>query len=734
MKQIAQNYKSGELVLTDTPEPQCAPGGVLVRTEYSLISSGTELMKLGEAKLSLLGKARARPDQVKKVLETVAQQGPQAAFTKVMNRLDSYTPLGYSLSGRVVEVGAGVSGFVVGQRVACAGNKYALHAEVNWVPVSLCVPVPEHVDPRHAAFTTVGAIAMQGVRQAGVTLGETVVVIGLGLVGQLAALLARAAGARVIGVDPVAARCHLAEQVGAVCADSGDGAGLERVMRTLTTLTAGAGADAVLLAASGPTSEPVELAAKLARDRATIVNVGKTKLELPYDPYFEKELDLRFSRSYGPGRYDPTYEVEGVDYPIGYVRWTERRNLAAFVDLLADGKIELEALVSKVVPFEDAVSTYEALRSGGLAGIGFVFEYAPAPPSPRATRTTRTATGPSEPRRRTHHVTVGFIGCGNYASTMLLPRLTSRSDVRLEHVCTSTSLSAVSAQRKFAFEQAGTDVTAVLDDDAVDAVFIVTPHASHASLTIEALRRGKAVFVEKPLAITAAELDDIEAAIVDSGNDRLHVGFNRRFSPLLTDLHTKFGPKRGPMSLRYLVNAGAGDPRGWGANAALHGGRFLGEAGHFIDTMAWWTGADPIAVVSTWPQGQPDDITATIEFADGSVGTLVYSTGGPPRFPKESFDVLGAGRAARLDNFRTATSWTGNRRRRRWATAVDKGQAPQLDAFIRSVRTGSAMPIPLRSLVAVTATTLMAADAAARLTRVSVESWRSRHRVGDGLT
>ena len=532
MKQIAQNYKTGELTLVDAPVPACRPGGLLVRTEYSLISSGTELMKVGEAKLSLLGKVRARPDQVRSVLDTLAQQGPEATFKKVMNRLDAYTPLGYSLCGTVIEVGAGVTGFAVGQRVACAGNQYALHAEVNWVPVNLCVPVPDEVDPRHAAFTTVGAIAMQGLRQADMALGEVACVIGLGLIGQLLVQLLRANGVRVVGIDISPERCALAEEQGAACAAGPEGTDLERVVAALAELTGGFGADAIFLSAGGDTNTPVELAARLARDRGRVVDIGKCSLDLPWNAYYEKELDVRFSRSYGPGRYDPIYEEQGVDYPVGYVRWTEGRNLACFVDLLAQGQIELDRLISAVTPFDTAAQTYEQLDKGELRGIGFLFEYPPdvaltrtvVRPRPAPAETSSTPSGPA-----TKPVRIGFIGAGNYASTMLLPHLKDREDVALAHVATASSLSCMTAQRRFGFETAGTDYRALLADESIDAVVIATRHQSHASMACEALRAGKAVFVEKPLAISQDQLEAVMATVAETGNGRLQVGFNRRF-------------------------------------------------------------------------------------------------------------------------------------------------------------------------------------------------------------
>ena len=357
MKQVVQNYKSGELALLDVPEPACKPGGVLVRTRYSLISTGTELMKVSEASKSLLGKAKARPDQVAKVMQSVATNGLAATYRKVTSKLDSYTPLGYSLCGVVTAVGAGIDDVSVGDLVACAGNEHALHAELNWVPKNLYAKVPARLDPRHAAFGTVGSIAMQGVRRGEPALGDVALVIGLGLIGQLVVQLLIASGVKVIGVDPDPSRCTLAESVGAlVCAAPGS----DVVDTAVAELTSGFGVDQVYLAAGGSTNQPVELAAKLARDRGTVVDIGKCSLNLPWNAYYEKELDVRFSRSYGPGRYDPSYELEGRDYPIGYVRWTERRNLECFLDLAARDKIDVEPLITHVADFDDAVATYQA--------------------------------------------------------------------------------------------------------------------------------------------------------------------------------------------------------------------------------------------------------------------------------------------------------------------------------------------------------------------------------------
>jgi predicted dehydrogenase/threonine dehydrogenase-like Zn-dependent dehydrogenase len=714
MRQIAQNYKTGELTVLQTPQPTCRPGGLLVGTAFSLISTGTEMMKVHEAQLSLLGKARARPDQVRKVVDSVAQQGPRATYAKAMERLDSFTPLGYSTCGRVLEVGAGVDGYAGGDLVACAGNEYALHADVNWVPKNLCVPVPDEVEPPHAAFATVGAIAMQGLRQAQVQLGETACVIGLGLIGQLLARLLRASGVTVLGLDPVSSRRELAVQAGAVSAGDPSG-GLDAFEREVTRATGGLGVDHVFLVAGGSSNQPVETAARLARDRGRIVDIGKTRLDLPWNAYYEKELDVRFSRSYGPGRYDDTYELQGIDYPAGYVRWTQRRNLESFLDLAAQGRLDLSPLVSGVFSVDDAPTVYRRLEQGELTGVGYLFRYeeptAVAPPSQRAVSQappvpTTPSSGGASRRRRTDAVRVGFVGAGNYASSMLLPHLARDEQVRLARVATARPLSAVNAARKFGFDSISTDSSDVLEDESLDAVFIVTRHHSHADLVCRALATGRAVYVEKPLALRAEQLEQVLHAVETTGNDRLMVGFNRRFAPLLTALRDGLGDVGPDAVARYLVNAGRLTGGSWYADSAREGSRFVGEGGHFIDTLSALLGDEPVQVfAAAVPNGE--DLDVRISFRRGALASVTYTTSGSPRFAKETIDVSTAGRTARLDNYHRATVWRGGTRRtKRSFAGQDKGQPAMVRAFLASVRSGGPMPIPLSSLVRTTRATL----------------------------
>ena len=710
MKQIAQNYKSGELAVLDVPAPTCRPGGVLVRSLVSLISTGTEMMKVTEASMSMVGMARARPDQVKKVLDQVQQQGLAATYKKVMNKLDSYTPLGYSLCGVVTEVGAGAEEFKVGQLVACAGNEQALHAEYNWVPTNLCAAVPAGVLPEHAAFATVASIAMHGVRRSEVQLGETAAVIGLGLIGQIVVRLLAAAGVRSIGVDPVPDRCRLAEKGGAVACGSPDE--LDGTLAELARITSGRGADHVFLSAGGTSNGPVEMAVRLARDRARIIDIGKMKLDLPWNAYYEKELDLRFSRSYGPGRYDTSYELDGIDYPVGYVRWTEKRNLESFLDLLARDELEVATLIDGIFPMTDAARVYGELMSGTLKAVGVLLEY-PVPAedaSPPATMHVLPRTKPAPAGKGSaaakDQIAIGFVGAGNYASSMLLPHLVRLPAVNLAHVATTTSLSAVNAQQKFGFAIASTDSESVFDDDSLDAIFIVTRHATHARLVCRALETGKAVFVEKPLALTREETALIAAAVEKTGNDRLMVGFNRRFAPLLVAMRKDFGAVAASASTRYLVNAGPLPKDSWYLNEEAEGSRFTGEGGHFIDTLAWW--ADSVVEHVYAVRGsEPGDVQATFRFAGGASGTIAYLASGNARFPKESMDVTGGGRSARLDNFKAAEVWTGRGKSVTKARGgQDKGQRSEMAAFVEAVRTDAPMPIGLDSLLATTRATI----------------------------
>jgi predicted dehydrogenase/threonine dehydrogenase-like Zn-dependent dehydrogenase len=735
MKQVTQNYKTGAIRLEEVAAPALKPGGVLVRTRYSAISIGTEGMKVREAKLSYVGKARARPDQVKKVIEAVRQQGFLATYNKVMNKLDSLTPLGYSLSGEVIAVGDGVDEFHVGQRVACAGAGYANHAEINFVPKNLVVPVPDGVLMEHAAFATTGSIAMQGFRQGEMQLGETACVVGLGLLGQLLVQILRAAGARVIGVDLVEHRCQLALNLGAAAATTPDDPSL---MSTIKRLTLGAGVDCVFITAGGSSNAPVELAVQVARDRARVVDIGKTRLDLPWNEYYLKELDVRFSRSYGPGRYDPMYEERGVDYPIGYVRWTERRNLASFLDLVADGKILLDPIISSVRPFAEAEQVYQQIGQGKDDFLGIVFEY----PDDAVGLPQRSVSALIQPQPRSAHAQrlgVGVIGAGNYASSMLLPHLARHSDVRLVAVSTTTSLSAQNAVRKFGFQRATTDYTELLADDGIDAVVIATRHSTHARIVAAALRSGKTVFVEKPLALSPTELEHVRRAIIESGNERLMVGFNRRFSRSVNTIKKCFASTLGPMVLNYRVHAGQLDKGSWYLDQA-EGTRFAGEAGHFFDVFAYLIGSRPTSVSATClrpdREASPDDgenVVATVQYENGSIATLAYLTQGGQKLPKEYLEAHGGGRTAQLDNFSSVMVYEGNDYTRMRMGRLDKGQKDEMSAFVEAARTGGPMPISTDCLFDTTLTTVAAVKSVSTGSRVQLyEYWVAASKSSNG--
>lgn len=698
MKQVSQNYKSGTIRLEDTNPPAIRHGGVLVRTHYSVVSAGTEGMKVREGRMSYLGKARARPDQVSKVLNTLRQQGFAATYEKVMNKLDKLTPLGYSMAGEVIAVGIGAEEFHVGQRVACAGAGYANHAEINFVPKNLVVAVPQGVPLRHAAFTTVGAIALQGLRQAEMQLGETACVVGLGLLGQLLVQLLRAAGVHVIGVDVVEARCDLARQCGAVAASRPDDPLLGDVVGRHT---AGHGVDAVFITAGGADNGPVELAIELARDRARIIDIGKTKLDLPWNDGYMKELDFRFSRSYGPGRYDPTYEEYGVDYPIGYVRWTERRNMQAFLDLLADGRIDLEKLTPSVRPFEAAEQVYDDMANGKLSGLATVLEYNPEKPLSLPLSMPVKAERQRIDRAK-DAIQLGVIGAGNYAMTMLLPHLRENEHVRLHTVATASALSGADAKRKFGFGEATTNYRLMLENPAVDAVIVATRHASHARIAAEALRAGKSVYVEKPLALNLEDVRLLRQAIEDSGNDRLMVGFNRRFAPVLTDIAARFRKVSGPLSLQYRVHAGRLETGSWYLDAR-EGSRFTGEGGHFIDAISFLCAARPVSVYARTlrPEAPTADdlenLSIVMELANGSIASVLYLTQGGVKTPKEYLEIFGGGRTAQMQNFERVLYHEAEKTTKtRWR--VNKGQKEMLAAYIACVRSVAPMPIRVSDL------------------------------------
>jgi predicted dehydrogenase len=704
MKQIAQ-YQDGRLELQEVPMPAAPPGGVLVRTTHSVISVGTEKMKVEQAKMNLLQKARARPDQVRKVLDTARTLGWKSAYEKVRNRLESPTPLGYSAAGVVTAVDPGNTRFRVGDRVACAGTECAFHAEYLAMPDLLVAPVPASVENWQAAYTTLCAIALQAIRQTEPGLGDRVLVMGQGLIGLLITNLLRANGARVMAVDLQAARKPFAEAMGA---ERVVVLGQQSLSDEVRAWTDGYGVDAAIICTATQSNAPIEQAADALRDRGRLVDVGITHIELPWKIFYEKELEVRFSRSYGPGRYDPAYEWAGQDYPIGYVRWTEQRNMQACLDLMARGEINLGALTTRRAAFSDALKAYDALANG--ADIGVVLEYATqdmecggsTPHSISKTKGAPNAYKPSEienrakpPHSKLHKPvsSLDVIGAGNFARTMLLPHV--KDKISLGTVVNATALSANHVRTKFGFQSAATDAGQLNNEGG--AVIIATRHHLHAPLVKTALRADRQVFVEKPLCLTREELAEIDETIRKSRGSVM-VGFNRRFAPATVELKRQLATVPGPKSLNYRVLPGKLDPHHWYANYNESGGRVLGEACHFFDYLCFIFDSRPLRVLAqtTSPVAGstpfPDSISAQVEFEDCSCGQLIYSAEGDTSFPKETLTVFASGTACEITNFQKLTIHRG--RKQKTFSYGSKGHAEEMAGWLDYLQGGADHPLP----------------------------------------
>lgn len=710
MKIVVQNFKTGALSVQDAPAPRPHPRGVLVRTRASLISAGTDRAVIALAKKGYLGKALDRPDLARKVIQKGFNDGFWATYKVVKNLIAEPIPLGYSITGDVVAVAPGVQGFAVGDRVACAGLGHANHAELAAVPALLCARVPAGVDDAQAAYVTLGAIAMQGVRQADQQFGSTILVVGLGLVGQITVQLCTAAGHRVIGLDVDPRKFELARSGGAVACYSPDD---PQLAVAIMGMTRGRGADAALLtAASRDSGSMFSLIPTLCRDRAKVVVVGDIKMDIDRRAYFQKEIDILQSRSYGPGRYDPQYEEQGHDYPAGYVRWTEQRNMEAFLDLIADRRIDMSTLTTHRFPIERATDAY-ALVTGETKTddmiVGVMLNYPETPTAPPASAPAiATASG---------KLRLGVIGTGQFAKAVLLPAMLETGGFAVAGVASARGLSAEAVRGRYQAAYATTETAKVLDDPNIDAVVIATRHDSHAQLAAAALERGKHVFVEKPLAITHEQLAQVAHAASHS-KAILSVGYNRRFSPLLADLRAHFSGRTEPLAMIYRVNAGRiplKSEMGWVHDPAVGGGRILGEVCHFVDALQSICGARPRTVQATGVApgrldlAGDDTVSIVITFDDGSTGTIHYFANGDASFPKERLEVFGAERIAVLDNFRALELVSGGRTKKQKALNIRKGFAEEAAAFLDGCRTGRA-PIALETLVDTTLVTLFAAD------------------------
>ncbi len=718
MKQLLQNLKTGEMVLEEVPCPSLKPGHVLIRTVRSLISTGTEKMLLDFGKANLLDKARQQPDKVRVVLDKIATDGLLPTLEAVQNKLDQPLPMGYCNVGVVIEAAQDVSDFRAGDRVASNGK----HAEVVAIPKNLCAKIPDTVGDDEAAFTVLGAIALQGIRLSQPTLGESIVVTGLGLIGLLTVQLLRAQGCRVLGIDLDSRKLELAAKFGAdvVNPNSSD------PVAAALSFSRGRGIDAVLIAAATKSSEPVHQAALMCRKRGRIVLIGVTGLELSRADFYEKELTFQVSCSYGPGRYDSSYEERGQDYPLGFVRWTVQRNFEAILDTMADGRIVAGSFISHRFPFEQSNAAYELITSPEPS-LGVLLTYDTHPSFLLDHGHTTVKTIMEELPVRSDVPVASFIGSGNYATQVLIPAF-KQTGIVLKTIACSSGVSGAHAAKKFGFVEVTTDTQHIISDPAVNTVVIATRHDSHAAFVCQALAAGKHVFVEKPLAITKTQLKEIESVYQRVGNDTqssdapsgthsdcaaplLMVGFNRRFAPHIQKIKGLLAPLREPKTFIMTVNAGEIPSSHWTQDKRIGGGRIVGEGCHFIDLLRYLADS-PIATTGATMIGpgsgatiRDDKVSIMMTFADGSFGTIHYLSHGHKSFPKERLEIFCGGRILQLDNFRRlhGYGWPGFRKMNLWRQ--DKGQNACVAAFVSAIRQGQPPPIPFPQLLEVTRAT-----------------------------
>lgn len=707
MKQLLQNLRTGEGSVAEVPVPVIQPGRVLVRTAASLISAGTEraLAELGQK--GLLGKARERPELIGKIWQKVKTDGLREALEGVRDKLEQSHAVGYSAAGIVIEAAKDVTDFYAGDRVSCAGSDYASHAEVISVPRNLCVHLPDQLSFEEGAFGTVGAIALQGVRLAEPTLGESIVVIGLGLVGQLTLQLLKANGCRVFGVDIDEARIQLARASGA-----DDGGVPEEASEKVMAWSRGRGADACIIAAATASNGPIELAGEISRLKGRVVAVGMIGMDVPRNVYYQRELTLKVSLSYGPGRYDSDYEEHGHDYPIAYVRWTEGRNIEAFLDLLAAGRIDVKPLITHRFSIEDARRAYQLISdSTDQEYLAVLLTYDTEGEIRRRVENQSAEKKTAAPAAR---VGVGLIGAGGYAQKVLLPNFKASG----AEFCSIASASGVSARdmgTKYGFTRFLSDAQSVIADDEANLIVIATRHGSHAELARLALERSKNVFVEKPLALTDAELDSVlEAASKSEG--KLLVGFNRRFSPLAIRAKEVFAGRQSPLSIVYRVNAGRIQSQHWTQDPDEGGGRIIGEVCHFIDLMQFLAGAPPTMVYAAAVAGgkgnviREDSVLITLQFGDGSNGVIAYLAEGDSALPKEQVEIFAEGKVFIIEDFRNVRLYAGGRETKETLRRQDKGQIAEMGVACAVVAEGIPAPITLQELEATTRATFRIRD------------------------
>jgi len=707
MKQLLQNMKTGEPQVTEVPVPQCQPGTALVQTAVSLVSSGTERMVVEFAKQGLLGKAQSRPDLMRQLINKAQREGLLTTFEAAMNKLDQPMALGYSSAGTIVEVGEDLPGFKAGDRVACAGGGHAVHAEFAVIPQNLMVAIPEGVDFDQAAFATVGAVALQGFRLADVQVGSRVAVIGLGLLGLLATGLASAAGCEVLGIDLDSQRVALAKSMGAANAVTRD-----QAEEAASVFSHGRGVDAVLICADADSNDPITLAGQIARDRAKVVAVGAVGLEIPRNAYYAKELEVLVSRSYGPGRYDSNFEEKGQDYPIGYVRWTETRNMEAFLDLLAQGKLDVSPLITHRIPIADGQQAYELL-TGKEPYLGVLLTYG-SQPRPKDNRITNKQAPPVRVKPG-EVMALGVLGAGNYALSTFLPAIKKVGGIAPIGIVSASGVSAQYAARQYGFGFAASDPESVLGDPAINLIAILTRHNLHTPQLLEAFAAGKHVYCEKPLAINKKQLNQVTKVLKKGDQPLLMLGFNRRFAPLARKLKAFVDRRQEPLYAHFRVNANIIPADHWINDPKVGGGRIIGEGCHFIDFLTFLVGEVPVEVTAT---GLPDNgkysednVMMTFRFADGSVGVVSYLANGDKSFPKEYVEVFTGGRVAVLNDWRRLELVAnGKRKVTRSLLSQDKGHKDAWRAFLKAVGQGQEPPIPYDQLIGVTRASFAAVE------------------------
>ena len=697
MKQLIQSFKTGELGLFDVPAPICQDNGALVQTTVSLVSAGTEKMLVDFAKKSMLAKAKDRPDLVKQVVDKMKKEGVKNTLEKVFTKLDTPIPLGYSLAGKVIEVGKNMSGINIGDRVACGGAGYANHAEINYVPKNLMVKIPDGVDDIDASFVTVGAIALQGVRKTAPMLGERIAVMGLGLIGQLTVQILKANGCKVIGSDVDPDKLKLAKELGAdaVC-HAGD------LVKEAMAFSGGHGCDAVIITASAMSNQLVIDAADISRMRGRVVIVGMVGMDIPRNEYYKKELELRLSMAYGPGRYDPNYEEKGIDYPYDLVRFTEQRNFEAFLGLIEEGRVTPKKLLTHTFTFDEAMKAYDLLEGKVKEKyLGIVLTYPESIDIAKHKVVKR-----SDRAIPADKISVGLIGAGNFTKSVILPNLQKVGGYELTGLCTATGVSAEGTGKKYDFKYITTDSEEIFENDEINTIFVTTRHDDHADKVIRSLQSGKHCFVEKPLCIHEEELEEIREAY--DGRAILQVGFNRRFSPMVRKMKEKLG--QGPIAVNYRINAGVIPKDVWIQDREIGGGRIVGEVCHFIDTCSYLTGSEVVSVYASTirkkDQSIPDEdnVNITLNYADGSVATIAYYAYGGSAMPKEYIEAFANGLSMQMNDFRELIIYDGSKKERSKSANQDKGFVGEFEAFKEAVQSGKPA-IEFESLYNTTLTT-----------------------------